>query len=270
MKILVIGLGYVGSSAKRMFERKYDVETVDPNGEADYKEIPNKEYDLAVVCVPTESKDDGSCDTTIVENVVSEVKAEVILIKSAVIPKTTERLAKKYSKRIVTSPEYVGQSGYHSTYDFHFEMYKTPWWVLGGSDKDCEYVKDICMPIVGPQKKWYYVSQTEAEIVKYMENFYFAMKVIFAATFYKICEGYGANWEKVRQAWGADPRVDIMHTAVFKNNLGFEDSHCLRKDTKAIINAVLSDTDYNPQFLIDIVKNNKEFAKLNEQGEDTN
>lgn len=259
MKILVIGQGYVGSSAKRMFERRYDVETVDPKAEATYKEIPDKRYDLAVVAVPTDPKNTGQCDFSIVKDVVGEVKAKVILIKSTVQIGTTKWLKEFYGKRIVMSPEYIGQGGYHSTYDFHQEMYKTPWWVLGGDEKDCDYVKEIILPIVGPQKKWFYVTETEAEVVKYMENMYFALKVTFANEMFEICDAFDCNFEKVRQAWGADPRVDIMHTACFANDRGFG-GHCLPKDANALIFASKKQ-GYNPELLQQVLRSNEKFTE---------
>ncbi len=259
MNILVIGLGYVGKGAKRMFERRYNVETVDPNGKADYKKIPDKQYDLAVVCVPTESREDGSCDTSVVDYVVRKVNAKGVLIKSTVEPGTTDRLGKKYNHKIVFSPEFMGEGNYHSTYDFHTEMYKTPWIILGGEEEATTYVHDIMLPIVGPEKEWHFLTAKEAELVKYMENTYFAMKVAFANEMYNISQAMDCNWEKVRQAWGADPRVDIMHTAVFPDKRGF-DGKCLPKDVNALVSSSLKHK-YNPQLIQEVLRTNERITE---------
>jgi UDP-N-acetyl-D-mannosaminuronate dehydrogenase len=109
----------------------------------------------------------------------------------------------KPQKRIsIVGLGYVDQGNYYSTYDFHKEMYETPWWVLGGDGKDCDYVKDIILPIVGPQKKWFYLSALEAELVKDMENFYFAIKMTFANEIYEACKEFDISYEKVGQNWG--------------------------------------------------------------------
>ncbi|HEC65552.1 MAG TPA: hypothetical protein ENI23_09670, partial [bacterium] len=61
--------------------------TVFPLGIGTKDEV--NECDLAIVCVPTPSREDGSCDTTIIEEVVSWLKTPLILFKSAVEPGTT-------------------------------------------------------------------------------------------------------------------------------------------------------------------------------------
>lgn len=259
MKILIIGQGYVGAGAKRMFERRYEVETVDPVAQADYKEIPDKKYDLAVIAVPTEMKDNGQCDTSIVEEVVAEVKAEVILIKSTIKVGTTDQLKQKYKQRLVFSPEFMGEGNYHSTYDFHTEMYKTPWIILGGDENDTLYVHDIMLPIVGPEKEWHFLTAREAEMTKYMENTYFGTKVAFANEMYEMSQHFGCNFEKVRQAWAADPRVDIMHTAVFPDKRGF-DGKCLPKDINAFVESSI-DHGYNPQLIQEVLRTNERITK---------
>ncbi len=54
--------------------------------------------DLAVVCVPTPSKEDGSCDISIVEEVISWLDVPVIIIKSTVPPGTIDMLIKNIIK----------------------------------------------------------------------------------------------------------------------------------------------------------------------------
>ena len=77
-----------------------------------YQEAAN-ECKLSIICVPTpENPDDGSCDISIVEEVVTWIETPLILIKSAVAPGTTDFLRTKYDKRITVSPEYFGESTY--------------------------------------------------------------------------------------------------------------------------------------------------------------
>lgn len=258
MKVVVIGLGYVGHGAYELFSKKHDVEVITNTCPDDVKAGDyNDKYDLAVVCVPTQMKDNGQCDTSIVEDVVRKVKAEVILIKSTIEVGTTERLKKETGKRIVFSPEYMGEGNYDSTYDFHTSMIKTPWIILGGDDADCDFVHDIMIGTVGPEKKWFYLSSTEAELVKYTENTYFGMKVTFANEMYNIAKALGCNFERVRQAWGADTRVDIMHTAVFPHARGFS-GKCLPKDLNALVYRS-KQAGYNPKFLQQMLRSNAEY-----------
>ena len=260
-KIGIVGFGYVGRAFKKMVEKKYEVVAIDEEklyqfrtdgfsredskNEIDFKAEINK-CDLAVICVPTPMdsqefvKIDGiniyRCDTSIVEEAVSWLKTPVILIKSTIEPGTTDRLKEKYKKRIVMSPEYVGETKYFVTprMEFQKEMGKCPFIIVGGDKKDCEYVFDLLIPVLGPEKTYKQVESIEAEIIKYMENFYFGWKITFINLFYDAVKKANASWYDVRDGWGLDPRVDIMHTAIFPEKRGF-DGKCLPKDLNAFI-----------------------------------
>ena len=100
-KIGIIGHGYVGKAMYEFFKDHYDILINDPCLEesASLEEI--SECNLAVVCVPTPMSKDGSCDTSIVEQVVSELETDLIIIKSTVSVGTTDKLVVDYKKRIV-------------------------------------------------------------------------------------------------------------------------------------------------------------------------
>ena len=266
--------GYVGTAAFLLFRRTgADMHMIDPTYTDDYKNANKKlpknirmygkitrfGYDLAVICVPTEMKENGECDTRTVEGIVSKVRADVILIKSTVPPGTVDKLKKRYGKRIVFSPEYVGQSSYDNSYEFHTNMAKTPWIVLGGAKRDTKYIYDMLLPIVGCEKKWHFLTAKEAELVKYMENILFATKVTLSNEFYEICKKLGCNWEKVRQAWLDDPRINPMHTAVFKDSRGFG-GKCFPKDTNALVYACKK-AGYNPELIQEVLRSNVRFTK---------
>jgi UDPglucose 6-dehydrogenase len=259
MKIAVVGYGFVGKQVYRLFS-KHELVIYDPPLGYEDKDAVNK-CDLAVVCVPTpsQSKENDSCDISAVEEVVSWITCP-ILIKSAVIPGTTDMLVKKYNKLIVVSPEYAGESKYDNTFEyFHKEMIHTPWIVLGGTDKAVDYVYNIMLSIVGPEKKWYFLTAKEAETVKYFENTFFAFKVSIVNEFYDICQTMGVDWKKVREAWLADPRLSPMHTAVFINERGY-DGKCFPKDTKALL-AKCKEMGFEPPLLNAMVLGNNKHRK---------
>lgn len=286
-KIGIIGYGYVGQAFVKMVSGKFETWVIN-RSEVERDRLPEGVYfagisedeearkainqcDLAVVCVPTGSvKEDGSCDTSIVEEVISWLEAPVILIKSTVAPGTTDRLSSEFKKRIVFSPEYVGEGKYHVTprMDFQTDMVKTPFMICGGNDVDCNYIFDLLLPILGPEKTYYKCSALEAELIKYMENTYFGVKITFAQEMYDIVKAFGADWYKVWQGWALDPRVDVMHTAVFPESRGFS-GKCLPKDLNALVMASHK-KGYTPKFLMAMLKKNAEIrptepvrAKLN-------
>ncbi|GAF68096.1 unnamed protein product, partial [marine sediment metagenome] len=217
MRIAIIGSsGYVGRAMVNFFKDHYEIVKYDITyGATCPSKAEVNECDLAVICVPTPMKEDGSCDTSIVEEVVGWITIP-IWIRSTVTPGTTDKLNIK-NKRIVFSPEYLGETKYYTGWDFHKDEKTCPWFILGGEVKDRQYVLDIIVPIAGPTKHYKQMPALEAEIAKYMENIYFAMKVTFANEMRRACDALGANYWEVRDGWGLDPRVDIMHTAVFPN-----------------------------------------------------
>lgn len=263
--IAIIGYGYVGKAFAEMIKNHYQVLTFDPNLESSATKEEVNKADLGVVCVPTPIKKDGLCDTSIVEQILEWLDAPVILIKSTVAVGTTERLKKQFNKRIVMSPEYVGEGKYRVSprMDFQTDMGATPFLVLGGDNADCNYILDLLIPVLGPEKRIYKMSTTEAELVKYMENTYFGVKITFAQEMYDICKQFGADWYSVWQAWSADPRVDVMHTAVFPEARGFA-GKCLPKDLNALVFSS-KQKGYTPIMLEAMLKSNKIIREKNGQ-----
>ncbi len=243
MKISVIGNGVVGSAVGRMF-----------NGEVVFE---NTHVDWSFICVPTPSKEDGSCDTSIVEEVISESRADNIVIKSTVSPGTTDYLSNKYNKRIAFSPEYIGESKYYNPY-FNNSMKECPFVIIGGEKNLCNDYIDLVQPILGPTKKYFKTEAKNAEVIKYMENSFFAAKIAFVNQMYDVCEHLGADWHDVREGWLLDPRINSMHTSVFKNKRGFS-GKCLPKDLKAIIASVKG--LYDPKLLEAVDTYNEDLNK---------
>jgi nucleotide sugar dehydrogenase len=261
-KICVIGSeGYIGKAMVNMLKDHYEVIKIDPSLEASADYLDTEDCVLSIVCVPTPMKEDGSCDTSIVEKVVSQIRNENILIKSTVKPGTTTHLSCLYNKNIVFSPEYIGESKYWVGFKFGIDMKETPFLILGGAIQDTKYVLDLFAPILGPEKTYYQCTSTEAELIKYMDNTYFATKVIFANEMKQICDAIGVDYNIVRTGWSLDPRVDKMHTMVFKNEYGFG-GKCFPKDVNALVKAS-EEAGYNPEFLKEVLRTNSKLRKLN-------
>ena len=99
MGVGIIGQGFVGKALKAGFEKYYKTNTFDLNGKCNCKNIEDlvDKSDIIFVCVPTPMKKDGSCDTSIVENVVKDINetvncnqdGKIVAIKSTIPPGTT-------------------------------------------------------------------------------------------------------------------------------------------------------------------------------------
>ena len=260
-QIAIIGSeGYVGLSQKKLwgYNSQYEIVEYDEPLGLGIKEKVNATQ-LAVVCVPTLSLEDGGCDVSIVEEVIGWIETPVILIKSTVPPGTTDSLKAKYKKRVVFSPEFIGENKYWSPFKFHSNALETPFFILGGEGKDTNYVYGLLVPILGPNKTYGFTDAKTAEMTKYMCNSWGAMKVTWANEVKNICNALGIDYGKVRELWALDPRVEKMHTAVFKNEPGFG-GKCFPKDNLALIKFA-EKAGYSPDLIKEIMRSNKKFRK---------
>lgn len=268
-KIFIVGYGYVGKAMADMLKGHYELFIYDPaypasknDGSVNFVSdiTESKNCILSVVCTPTPSKDNGECDISYVEESVKKIGNSLILIKSTIEIGTTDYLSKKYAKDIVFSPEYVGESKYFNPY-FSNNMKETPMLILGGERKSTSQIIDILAPILGPTKHYYQTSAKAAEIVKYMENTFFAMKVTFCNEMFEICEKSGVDYWDVREAWLLDPRINRMHTSVFRKDRGFG-GKCYPKDVRALVKYA-EKIGYSPKLLKEILDSNDRFRSKN-------
>lgn len=68
MRIAIIGQGHVGKAFREFIKGYYEFVTYDPVYNIEYPKERIDECELAVICVPTPMKEDGSCDISIVED----------------------------------------------------------------------------------------------------------------------------------------------------------------------------------------------------------
>lgn len=250
--VAIVGRGYVGQAYKKLFP---DAIFYERQGETNKDEV-NK-CDLAIVSVPTKMNDDGSCDTSIVEEVVSWLETPLVLIKSTIPPGTTKKLKEKYKKRICHSPEYVGEGGYFVPF-WEFPHPNEPvyhtFMIIGGEPRDREDILQIFYPVLGATKIYYQVDETTSELIKYMENCAIAAKVTLCNEFYNIAERFGVTYSQVREGFVLDSRQGKMFTTVYKDRRGF-DGKCLPKDLSAIVHASKK-AGYTPKLIEEVLNSN--------------
>src|SRR6185295_10342244 len=98
-RVGVVGAGVVGMAMKNLCGPETVMYDPKPGFTTDKSAI--NDCDVVFVCVPTAMKPDGTCDTAIVEDAISWIKAPLLIIRSTVSPGTTDRLAAKYNRNIV-------------------------------------------------------------------------------------------------------------------------------------------------------------------------
>ncbi len=262
-KVAIIGYGYVGRAMAKIFPDAliHDPFLKDLNIKVSSQEEVNSQAKLAVVCVPTPMNKDGSCDLSAVESTLEWLKVPLILIKSTVPPGTTGKFREKYpNKKICFSPEYIGEGKYFVApwrYPDPKDPTKHDFMIIGGPIEDAEEIQAIFQRRLGPDKFYYLIPAKEAEMVKYMENCWGAMKVTFCNEFYEICKAFGVSYPRIREGFLLDSRTERMHTAVFPDARGFG-GKCYPKDLNALIKASL-EVGYDPKLLREVWESNKRF-----------
>jgi len=213
--------------------------------------------DVVFICVPTPMKDDGSCDTSLVEETVSWVTAPLLIIRSTVAPGTTERLVRTYNKQIVFQPEYLGETVAHP----FSNVAERSFLVLGGTREAVSAAADFYKHYYNSMVYMYFADATTAEVCKYMENAFYAVKVTFVNEFYDIAEKHGVDFNILRELWLADTRISRDHTFVYPDARGFS-GKCLPKDCNAIVFSCRQ-RGYEPKLLAATLKINEEFLARN-------
>ena len=109
----IIGNGFVGESQAFAFSpiseiRIYDIDPL--KGTHTLEETCQS--DFVFVAVPTPMKKDGSQDISYIENVFNSIPpGPIYIIKSTILPGTTQKLVEKYSNLdIIFSPEFLTEA----------------------------------------------------------------------------------------------------------------------------------------------------------------
>ena len=229
-KIGIIGIGILGETLKRYFETKHELYFYDIKGLGSMEEVNKADY--IYICVPTPHNLETGCDTSIVEEAISKIEgSKVIIIKSTVIPGTTDRLQEKYPQhKILFNPEFL-------TTKNAMQDFLNPDSQIIGYTKES---KDVCNDVLNqlPIADYAIIPAKTAEMIKYARNSFLAMKVAKNNELYDLCKkaGFSENeWEMVVNGLGNDRRIGKSHLEIFHNGGRGYSGKCLPKDTKALL-----------------------------------
>jgi UDPglucose 6-dehydrogenase len=187
--------------------------------------------DFVFVCVPTPMYEDGSQDLSYVESVFEKATdTPVYILKSTVLPGTTENLSEKYPNvKIIFSPEFLSER------TAKLDMLTQSRIILGGELLLTEKAKIL----FNERFKIKNIIQTDsktAELTKYMNNTFFATKVSIMNEFKLLCDKIGTNWEDALKGFVSDARIGDSHLNVpgHDGKLGYGGT-CFPKDVNALL-----------------------------------
>ena len=231
-KVGVIGNGFVGEAISFAFSTVSDIYVFDTNPSRCLNNIESvHNCDFVFICVPTPMFKDGSQDLSHVESAFKLAKDKpVYILKSTVLPGTTQRLSKQYPNfKIIFSPEFLTER------TAKLDMLTQSRIILGGKLSLTEKAKAL----FNLRFKIKNIIQTDsktAELTKYMNNTFFATKVSIMNEFKLLCDKIGANWEDALKGFVSDGRIGDSHLNVpgHDGKLGYGGT-CFPKDVNALL-----------------------------------
>lgn len=233
MTIGIVGLGVIGSACQYGFQKLgHTVNVHDIKLNTKLEDLLTSE--IIYVCVPTAQNSDGSCDVSIVDSVVYDLKkldyAGIIAIKSTVKPTTTERLIKETGLQICFVPEFLRERCAITDFTEHHDLL-----AVGTHSKE---IYNKIVECHGKYPKAYeMLNPTEAELLKYYSNVFNALRIVFANEMYEVCKAVEANYGKIKDAFVKRGTTKDMYLDVNENFRGYG-GVCLPKDTSALASFV--------------------------------
>lgn len=252
-RVGIVGLGFVGEAIKHSLELSCDLVLVD----IDTGKGPNTYQDLLTcegifVCVPTPLGDNGTCDTTILEDVLLKLKefSGVIISKCTAPPLVYRELNKQYPN-LVHSPEFLTAANAIRDYQNATSL------ILGGRVKAyLDQAEKISKWGQNRISSVLHCTIEEASLTKYTINSFLATKVVFMNEVSKLAEAIGVDYNKLTKLISQDERISASHMKVPGHDglRGFG-GHCLPKDTEAML-TFSKDAGVNMEVLSAALKKN--------------
>ena len=230
IKLGIMGVGMVGGALRYYFEKKgLNPLLYDPGKNlGSLKEV--NLADIIFICVPTPFNREKGFDLSFVEEACRGIEGKkIVVIKSTILPGTTETLQKKYPQhKFLFNPEFLTEATAK-------EDMEHPDRQILGYTKESRQVAKIVLGILPPAPFMKIIPAKEAELVKYFSNTWFSTKVIFANYVYKLCQKLGIDYEIVRECASADRMIGPSHLDVrHKGYFGYG-GRCLPKDMRSFI-----------------------------------
>ncbi|MEK7133841.1 MAG: glycosyltransferase [Patescibacteria group bacterium] len=204
-----VGQGFIGKNyADELEGRGFPVVRYSLEKEYRNNKDKIKDCDIVFIAVPTPTTPEGFSDAIVREAVALVGDGKAAVIKSTMLPGMTEKIQKQYPKKVVMhSPEFLREAT--AAYDAAH-----PDRNIVGICADFPEVRALAQRVISilpPAPFELVCSAVEAEFIKYAGNNWLYIKVVYVNILYDFVQKLGGNYEHVRDAFAADPRMGRSH-----------------------------------------------------------
>ncbi len=232
IKVGVVGLGFVGLNLYKYFKQEetlktfgYDID--DSKSPNSFEETTNSDY--IFLCLPTPYREgQKGYDLSCIKDTLKKIPDnKIVIIKSTVLPGTTEKLQSDYPNlKLGFIPEFL-------TERYAWEDTLHPDTSIFGYTQQSHSIANDVLKILPEASFERIIPVTEAELVKLARNNYFVNKIVFMNMIYDLCIASGIDYEVVKDCLASDRRIRKSHMDIFHQGGRGGGGTCFTKDTPA-------------------------------------
>jgi len=238
IKIGIIGFGFVGSALAYGFINVTNIKIYDKyNDIYDSLEDVVNSSDFLFVGVPTPVSEDNHQDLSNMDDAIFSIvsvakRRKIIILKSTIIPGTTRRYAEKYKGHdFIFCPEFLTERS------AKLDFINANRIIIGGNDDEIKNEVEKLYRVRFSHTLIFKTTWEAAEVLKYMCNCFFAVKISFLNEMYDIAKDYlNIDFNELRDMFLSDFRIGNSHTDIpgHDGQRGYG-GKCFPKDVKSFI-----------------------------------
>lgn len=232
MTVGFIGQGFIGKNYADDFEARGHT-VVRYALEEPYVQNANaiRECDIVFIAVPTPTTPEGFSTEILEEALMHVGQGKIAVIKSTVLPGTTQRLQEKHPDlTLLMSPEFLSEAtaAYDAAHPFSN--------IVGLPVKDETHQKaaEAVHALLPAAPYATTCTSDQAELIKYAHNVSGYTQIVTFNMLYELSQSLGADWALIEKALDADPMISKRYAHPLHRSGRGAGGHCFIKDFAAL------------------------------------